>query len=131
MKSIRTALLSLVVMLCAGSAYAQVSKEKVPLCTGAGVCVAGITVNWKLGARAEYALDDDTGCTATATATYAIFGTNTGGTIPHLVTTLSNATVTSVSLEPAVWFPSFTVVPSGIAGCTSLVISIWVTPANP
>lgn len=128
----RIALGVLLLSLCAASsASAQIAKEKIELCTGAAVCVAENPVQWSLGTRAEFALDDVTGCTNGATATYALFGTNTGGTIAHLITTVSNATVSSQALEPAVWFPIFTVVPSttpdGSVGCTSLQISIWIT----
>ena len=128
MRSIRIAILALVLTLCAGGAYAQISKEKTALCTGAGVCVAGIVVQWPLGTRVEFALDDDTGCTGSGADTYTIFGTNTGGTIAHQIGVLQNiVNVSSLAFEPAIWFPSFTIVPSATAGCTSLVISMWIT----
>lgn len=132
MKSIRIAILSLALLLFAGSAYAQMAKEKVALCTGAGVCVAGNPVQWALGTRVEFALDDDTGCTGSGTDTYTILGTNTGGTIAHQIGILQNlVSVSSLAFEPAVWFPTFTIAPSATTGCTSLVVSMWITRPKP
>lgn len=112
------------------AASGQIAKEQHALCTGAGVCPQVSTVvRWGLDTRAEFALDKDTGCPGAAT--YTVGGINAAGTIVHTITILSNATVTSDALEPAVWFPTWVVVPSDTTGCTDLRVNIWVERPRP
>ena len=111
-------------VLFASTAYAR-DKEKIAICTGAASCSEVLLMHFGRDSRLEVALDDDTGCPATAT--YSIEGKNSGGANWHDVVVLSADGVSSYSMDPSVWFPTWRAVPSDSTGCSSLEVNLWVT----
>lgn len=115
------------ILFIAFPALAASDKEPVNLCTGAASCSNATILYFGRDVRLEAAVDDDTGCPETAS--YSIQGQNTGGVNWHVVAILSTATgmISSGSLDPSQWYPTWRAVPSDTTGCTSLEVNLWVT----
>jgi len=117
----------LIVLLVAIPAQAR-DKEQLAMCTGAASCVTVTPAYWGMNTRVEYSVDDDTGCPGTAV--YSIQGSNDAGSVNwHEVASLtsSSGSLSSVTDDPAIWYPNYRTVSSDTTGCTSLEVNLWVT----
>ena len=117
------ALLTILVVMATPAAARD--KELVVLCVPAATCSNGSVLHFGTNVRLEAAVDDDTGCPSNAT--YTIQGQNTGGVNWHDVTVLSTGGISSDSIDPSMWFPTWRAVPSDTTGCSSLEVNLWIT----
>ena len=118
----------LLLLLIATPALAARDKEKLAICDGAASCSEVTNIILGDNDTVEFAIDDDTGCSDTS-ATYSIQGQNTAGTNWHEVVVLNTQTtgISSITLDPGLWFPTWRAVPSVTTGCSDLEINIWIT----
>lgn len=117
-----------VIILLAGTvaavmvAYSNGVYESV-LCDNSG-CVVSDVVYWGIGTMAEIKLEDDTDCDPAAT--YTVIGHHSDGPGPELITVLDTNT-RSFESDASSRYARFSVEPSTVVNCTSLLITIEVT----